>query len=432
MKTKITSLLFILILLFSGCGTKTVNTEDAAILPPEDDAKEITVEVIDYRHFYREAAKKFEEKTGVKVNVIDHYDQDFGTIKTKIEAELMAGKGADIYGMINLYPLYPNVLGSQNLLCDMAGWIAQDPDFNEDAYYMGILESTKSEGKMYGITLNYAVSILTSSAAIPELEGQKNLTWEQFFDKTKDVKRTGALIVMSDMDIFHRRFLERKSDFVNEKNKTQKLDSPEMIKLLEQCKEWGEQGFCWKTNSMENNALITYVTHGAKDGLLPLVSLGSSLPVNDKYYYAYPSDCEGKNAGCHISSFYVNINAASKAKGTAWKFVKFLLSEEMQSYFLEFDDFAVNRNVMEKEIEQRLTNTEQSEGIADFGISLDEAKKYLNEVFDSMNLVEGSYPAYDEIIRMEAIPFFLEAITAEEAAENMANKVELYLKEQRY
>ena len=421
MKTKITIILFAIFLLLSGCGTKTVNTEDAATLPQEDGAKEITVQVRDvYFPVYEKAGKKFEEQTGVKVNLIKDSELDIDIVKTRITAELMAGKGADVYCSqpVNMTPL-----GYNGLICDVAGWIEQDPGINKDAYYTGIMSSVMSEGKLYEITLNFMPNCILSTQKIAELEGQKNMTWEQFIDKSKDIKRKGALIAMYDTEIFQARLYDIKTLYTDEKNKT--LDIPAMIALLKQCKEWGEQGLCFKFNDRNNHSQDSLFFHGGSGSVLPIIG----IQENPKYYmYPMPADANTNASGFKISfSNMVSINAASKAKGTAWKFVKFLLSEEIQKMF---DMTSVNRNIMEQKIDNQIANIQKK-------IALDsvQAKQdligALNTIDEASEGIFRSSPSY-EIIFEEAKRYFSGEISAEEAAENMANKVELYFKEQRY
>ena len=414
---KIILILLGIILLFSGCGTKMADTQISSALPPEDGAKEITVQAIDIFHVYEKAAKKFEEQMGVKVNFINNIDLDGDTVRTRIETELMAGKGADVYCA---QPADFTPFGNNGLICDVAGWIEQDPDINKDAYYTGIMSSRMSEGKLFEITLNFMPDCIFSTQKISELEGQKNLTWEQFIDKTKDIKRKGTLIGMYDSYIFAMRLFDRKILYTDE-NKTQKLDIPEIITLLKQCKEWGEQGLCLSANSI-NNSGDSLLLHGS-GSVLPLIGIQAK-----DYMYSTPADANTNASGFKISlSDSVCINAASKAKGTAWKFVKFLLSEEIQKMF---DMTSVNRNVMEQKIDSQIANIQKQ-------IAIDpvQAKQDLIEAINTIDEAsEGIYSASPcfKIIVDEAKCYFSGEISVEEAAENMANKVELYLKEQRY
>ena len=417
MKTKITIILFAIFLLLSGCGTKTANTKDDSTLPPEDGAKEITVQASDFFHIYERAAKKFEEQTGIKVNFIDDTNS---ALRTRIETELMAGKGADVYCS---EPVNFTALGNNGLICDVAGWIEQDPDINKDAYYTGIMSCQMSEGKLYEVTLTFQPDYIFSTQRIPELEGQNNHTWEQFINKTRNIKRKGALIGMPDYYIFQARLFDREILYTDE-NKTQKLDTPEIIELLKQCKEWGEQGLCWGSDSI-NNSGDSLFFHGGSGSVLPIIG----IQENSKYYmYPVPADANTNASGVKILfRSRASINAASKAKGTAWKFVKFLLSEEIQKMF---DMTSVNRNVMEQKIDNQIANKQKQ-------IAIDpvQAKQ---DLIDALNTIdeasEGIYSTspYDTIIIEEAIRYFSGEISAEEAVENMANKVELYLKEQRY
>ena len=417
-RLKLISVLIACIIILSGCGAETAQTEDTA-LPQEDNATEITIEVGENSlSFYKNAARKFEAETGVKVNVISASNDD--TARTRIQAELMAGKGADIYASIYLDFIG---IGQNGHLCNLANWIALDPYFSDDEFYMNLLQSRFDEGDCYSLLLFMMIRTLGSTIEVPELNG-KSLNWEEFFETTKGIERSGVLYGIMDYDVFFYRFRERYKSFIDEENRTQSLNSPEMIQLLEQCKEWGAEGLCIPfaaENFTELSANAFF--RGSGGGIDMLTNISVDSPFFEKtYFYDIPSD-SGKNdrANKIMTTDFVCINAASPCKGTAWELVKFLFSEDIQASNILVP---VNRKAAAEILSELIENNK-------LDIDSDQAIKETDAILDAIDDLPDIYPNdIVQIVLKQAERFFSNEISAEEAAKNMADGVALYFKEQ--
>lgn len=421
-------ILIVCIILVSGCDVGNTRIGDTA-LPKEDNATEINVEVWDNTSFFEDAAQKFENETGIKVNVMNIYNdfqsfqEDLSAGRERIQAELMAGKGVDIY--VNTYIDYIEI-GKSNHLCNLANWITADPDFSDNAYYMNIIKSGFDDGNLYSVPLFMMFSDLGSTIEVPELDG-KSLNWEEFFNLTKGIKRSGILYGITDYELFRRRFGDRYGSFIDKEHKSHSLDSPEMVKLLEQCKQWSAEGLCipYDTENTEMYENAFFVEFGGSDMFL-LSNFRYDPSLDYPFYYDIPSDSGKNDKANKISPIdYICINAASQHQGTAWKFVKFLLREDIQStgFFAP-----VNRKAAEAQISQRLNEIRRyfmldidTDQVADENIAI------LDAIDKVPNLFKNEI---EQIINQEAQRYFRNEISAEEAAKNMAAKVTLYFKEQ--
>lgn len=431
MKFKFLSILIILITLVSGCSAGKVQTDSTA-LPKEDNATEITVEVIDVtRYFYADAARKFEEETGIKVNVINNFEGgDIEKDKAdteRINAELMSGKGADIY--VNIGLDFASV-GENGYLCNLSNWIDADTDVSEDEYYMNVLKSEFSRGNIYSFPLFMMFGALYANIEISEL-AEKSPNWEEFFDLTKDVKRSGVLYYNTDYTIFFRRFIDRYDYFVDEANKNQKLDSPEMVQLLQQCREWSKEGLIIRYD-VENKAKLyeeAFFRESNGGSMSELINFSFYNPHMSEQMYRYdlPSDSGRSDKANKVTTCdFICINAASKYKGTAWRFVKFLLREDIQaSGFFE----PVNRKAATEHLRIELDDLKGYYGL---DIDVDAMVKECETILDDVEKIPEyrRRTAIEEIINKEAGRFFNSEITADAAARNMAAGVELYFKEQ--
>ena len=266
------------------------------------------------------------------------------------------------------------------------------------------------------------IQTLGSTIEVPELNG-KSLDWEEFFELTKGIERSGVLYGLTDYRLFTRRFKEKYASFIDEENRTQSLNSPEMIELMEQCKEWSAGGLCipfGAENFAEIRANAFFREYG--DGITMLTNISVDSPFFEKtYYYDIPSD-SGKNdkANKIMTTDFVCINAASQCKATAWKFVKFLFSEDIQAT----SHTSVNR----KAIAEGLCET-----IEEFKLDIDpnQAIKETDAILDAIDDLPDIYPNdIVQIVLKEAERFFSNEISAQEAVKNMEAGVVLYFKEQ--
>ena len=425
------SILIALIVFLSGCGAQSAATH-AGPLPSDDGAKEITIEVYDIINFYENAALKFEEQTGIKVNVINDYSaaknidhQDYAYID-RISGELMAGKGADIYANINLDF---SAIGKQGYLCNLEDWIAGDPDFSDEKYYMNIWKAGFDGGNVYSVPLFMMFRALGSDVDIPELEG-KNLNWEEFFEAAKGINRNGVLIDLYDSDIFLRRFNERYGRLIEEKNKTEIINTSELTELLKQCKAWGEQGLCIQSNAYNdanifNNSFIKEYYSGIE--VLANVRFTDNSSGLSPYWYDIPTDSGiYDKANKLLTTDHICINTASPHKGTAWKFIKFLLSKEMQ---LTGISTPVNREAAAEYIKDSLTS---SMGDSAQDEKVEQVIKEAEAILDALRDTPNKYrlTRIEQILSKEYERYFNSEISAEEAAKNITAAVELYMKEQ--
>ena len=421
-------ILIAFIVFLSSCGAQRATTSTEP-LPSDDGAKEITVELWDNSSFYEDTAKKFEKETGIKVNVMNIYNDseslqdDMSAGLERIQGELMAGKGADVYVDI---PINYVEIGKSQHLCNLANWITADPDFTDNAYFMNIIESGFDDGNLYAVPLNMMFNGLGSNIEVPELDG-KSLDWEEFFELTKDIKRSGVLYGISDDRLFMQRFTDRYTSFIDEEHKSHNLDSPKIVELLEQCKQWSAEGLCIPYDKETIEAYDdAFFQEFSGNEICFLTNFRFDPSLNIPFYYDIPSDSGINDKSNKIWPInYICINAARQYQGTAWKFLKFLLREDIQAtgYYTP-----VNRKAAEAHISQSLNEIKSFYGV---DIDTDQMSGEYITILDAIDKVPFLFMNnIEQIIYQEAKRYFNNEVSAEEAAKNMASAVDLYFKEQ--
>ena len=468
------ALLFLVIsvaLIITACRAgeqSTYGTPSGTASAASSNPDELTMSVVLYsdKHL-KDAVKLYEEKTGVKVNIQNNFIHpdwdttayylypypDTSKYAEQALAALMTGSGADIY---DVSWLEFEQLGKNGLLVDMGNWLENDAELTNDIVFRDILLSEKTANGVFAVPLDFYLRKLGafSGANVPKLEN-KRMTWQEFFDTVSGLELSQELAYFDlELNIFMERFISRASDFIDEAGNTQNLNSKDMIALLEECRDWRDEGLCgdsrylsafdniWQTRSF--SYMSTYLTHfGIAEKLC-------TLPEEYKpfvYYFFAPIpfdvgplviDGEARFPEININVLgqgLYGVNAGSPRADAAQNFLRFLLSEEGQEEMKNKDpgDFngfylPVNRAVFRSLIDQDLERVQASN--RELKHDFPALRKEAEDTIDQIAYIIKEKPYYRTIIREVAKEFFLDQISAEEAARQMSDKVGLYLKEQ--
>jgi len=477
-----------MVILLSACQTQwrgvDDNTSDIVPSTELDNPNEIKMEVwlFDCAHL-KNAARMYEERTGIKVNIhdnavageqielevvnrfgdsymrhipIERYP-DTSMYTEQAIAELMAGSGSDIYFVS--YMDYEN-LGRNGLLVDISDWIENDSEFSNDLYFRNVLLSGKTDSGVFAMPIDFSFSRLSATYSDEplfknrQMMWREKMTWQEFIYKVEDLGYTQELAYSwTELEVFMHCFTSMASYFIDEKSNTQILYSYEMISLLEECREWRDMGLLADSRDiytltvpysysagMYNGTQSAYMLCSIPEGYVRasgyLNYFFAPVPFNgDTVYidgnYLYPEIC--------FISLY-GVNARSPNTEAAQDFLRFLLSEEVQEammpkepLFVNNFAFPINRAVFRGGIEKSLdhikaynqSSIEQLEEL-DYLVLISEAE----EIVDQIAYIIMEKPYYKTTIGEVAIQYFLDKITAEEAARQMSDKVGLYLKEQ--
>jgi ABC-type glycerol-3-phosphate transport system substrate-binding protein len=217
-----------------------------------------------------------------------------------------------------------------------------------------------------------------------------------------------------------------------------------MVSLLEECKDWRDQGLCAKY--MDSATMTDSSSYVGTGGWLKEAEFFCTLPeeYERSYYFFAPMLFDGNAAKVEGEALYPEINTGRRLYGvnagspkaeTAQDFLRFLLSEEGQDIMMNKNPlepygivFPINRAVFRDMMERDLERVQAKIDTArmDMPGLIGEAE----ETVDQIAFIIIDKPYYRTIIRKVAKEFFLDEISAEEAARQMSDKIGLYLKEQ--
>ncbi|MEN6390170.1 MAG: extracellular solute-binding protein [Syntrophomonas sp.] len=408
----------------------------------------IRISVFTPDRFLEEAAQKFQAlHPGVKVEITEFSTpevkqidantvvsgvQDLENTKenyvNNINTELMSGKGADILSLRTLpYKKYI----SRNMFADLGKMMEEDKSYDPGKYYSGFFNAVKSKNGLYVLPVGYTYDLLAGQTQIQADDSEWN--WQEFFAAAQGAinqKKGRYILAESDENVFNEIVALNCNRFVNEEAKTCSFDSPEFINLLKMCKELSNKNCLPNNQARMTQEMFNQVLF--HDLIINSVSFLASTETSmnpAKYLYRVPSENRGSNA---FSPEMFAINNASPNKTTAWEFLKYLLSDEMQSS-PALPGFPVNRAALKQKVERETNEFLQNTSISqskEKRIELMQKYADFQEVMTrELNTCPYRDPRITRIVKEEAHPFFSGKAPAETVAQTIQNKVNIYLKE---
>ena len=481
-KISLAVILFCVGILASGCRGET--------LPNDEINGEITVSCYELsmsQSFLEEAARQFEQKyPGTKVNItsfsampeVKNSEQDGEQIQAVIQEDdpqgrtdyisktstsLMSGQGADLLAM-DVLPVYKYVESGQ--LENLKEYLNQDIDFNSSDYRDNILKALEFQNGIWFLPLDYSFEYFAYDSSLANGQQAAKFGLTQAFTSTQMIE-TGkstfngthklfpgpAYLQSGNGDLFSQLFKEHYRSFVDMESKTANFNDGTFKELINNIKNLADGGYISQgIGQADSSALLNSAaadpterfwfkpknqfslvsqTYPDSDFRMSIstTDVGSGIEDDDQI-----AGICAEEAGIIPFSYEqaFGINANSRNKQTAWAFLKFLLSYEIQaSPNMSLLSLPLHNQAREDRAENlyRLLLTEGNE--------LDESQKqalngYLNGVEALSDQING-YTFWDTTIQDMVIKemeyFFDGTKSADQVCQVLQNKVELYLNE---
>jgi len=405
MKRVIISLLIFALLPLSGCGA---NQEQ------NGNGNELTIAAFYNSRYLEYAAQKYEElHEGVKIN-INYYatedDKDYSKYSQIINTALMSGKGEDI---IDVSTLAWTKLADKNKLLDLNGEI----DFENDTYYQNILDAYLYNGKRHTIPLCFAFEAFRFDESFNEKANA--LTLNDLLSLAERNHETALFSEIGRLGLAYMLFDMSFNEFIDIGNKAANVDSEKFISLLE------------AVNSLENRLS----TQNSGDVPLirqyflytPVMTNAGTIDYTDLFLLTD----DNENTLFTTIGFLPAVNANSGAnKDLAVDFIRFLLSEEMQSS-TELLFCPVNKKAAAEMAALTLADV-QAGGHAPDGFSNNSFESNItifNELAQGLTVVKHSDHFINDFVVAELMRYFQGEVSAEQAAKSLQSRLNTYLKE---
>lgn len=365
---------------------------------------------------------------------------------SSVGAELMSGKASDIIVTSGLpYQKYAD----KKLLENISDLMSKDASFKKDNYYTGIFDAVKYNGSLYTVPIKVGLNTWIGNQALlgdQQIDDSK-WTWADFkkkasamiSDKNNDGKPDTYPVGKIEPDQLITSMLNSSfSKFADIGAKKAKFDSPDFINLLKLAKSMYDEKLILADNSDPDNVIFQ-----PKGNVLMYMDMYMMPKMNfdgKGAYYNLPSESEAKGTQ-FTSSLPLAINSKSANKKEAWEFVKYLLSDEIQSA-RELGGIAVNKNGAKSQIDFLKTLGTAGEGGAKNNMKLningkamavtpptEQEVAAMEKMLNTISVNGESDSKITNIVVEETAPFFQGQKSAEEVAKVIQNKVSTYLQE---
>lgn len=405
---------------------------------------DIKIEIKEYGHAIENKVDLGNGGTLTSVNV---KPEEFQKYRYTINTELMSGKAPDIISIEELP--YKEYIDS-GMLANMSPLMEDDSDFNVKDYNTKIFDLLHYNDGLYVVPMSYSLNLITGNYNLESQHGINNKidgsswNWQDFFAAAqKALKNSGTsgkpeyIFSVTQDTLFEEMFLSIYEDIVNEKEKTAGFISEDFIHTLEYCKSLSDNRLIYKNRKDLKRGKVIFDRYYV-NSIYHMASEGSVSYVVDnttRYFYKMPSN--GSKSGVTFSAFDMYaVNNNSNNKDLAWKFIKFLLSDEMQSspelVFLPVNNITFDKKI-ERESHQYISECEKFKEIP-----LEKAHKLLDNYTQQLKKFKSNVESYRyanpvilNIVKEHAEMFFSGQKSSKQVAEIIQNKVSTYLKEQR-
>ena len=408
---------------------------------------ELNISLFRENEYFSLAAKKYEEgHAGVIINInaykgSDERSADKSSEKYTqiINTAFMSGKADDI---VDVSPVSIFRLADKNMLLDMSEPLKDT--LNSDNYYMSVINAYRYQNKLYSVPLTfifdaYALNEETAKALGIQLDSN-TITADSlkiFSDQIPADAKTALFddsgTGMSDVSLANKLLSLDMHKFVKIETKEVTISgNPDFIAILETVKDFAgkkqlatEEGYTKEEDfheGIENHLINTFILYSpalCQNGTIDYLSNSLMLLSNKDGF-----------SNIRTQGVMPAINNACENKELALDFMRFLLSEEMQTS-AELIYCPVNKAAA-KVASKLIVKDVAAEGYLPDGFTdstLDSNIKEHNRLAQNATTLDFS----DELIRNfmtdELIKYFAGEESAEQAAKNLQAKINTYLKE---
>ncbi len=411
---------------------------------------QLSIIYMDYNSRTKNALRKCRELyPGIEFTETVFGNEQYSEMNTKLSTELMAGAGPDIiiFGANTFKSLY-KVAGS-GIFTDLNELISKDNEFNRSDYYEDIFDCGIYDNKRFYIPLEFSIPYFRTTDLTLKKNNiaieQSGLTLDslhklaQDFIKNNDNKNKslfwcnfGFLTMMQISG----------DNFIDIKNRKTYFNTKKFIDLLKIYKDIYPSIATYDTCAKYNS----YTDMTKEDKLIMAYDISNESPwqlwtYNSIYNGVIGDDMDiiplTNNGDCYARiGDCIGINSFCKSKDAAFKFIKIILSRDLQKTSDSYGSYnlnlllPINKQAYNEDINSYLSNNSSGFG------SEYPAKELPKKLAEKMNLlVEKAKPEKDMDIEVrkivgEALEDYSKGkASAEQTAKTIDQKVTLYLNE---
>lgn len=453
----LTALLLCILCIFSACGKGEVR------LPPQESKKpeesraangtngsakesntstemkgEISISCLLEQEFLTAAAKQFMDNYPDVTVTINAYKKTLepGSVEdyqTYLNTKIMTGKAEDIF-FISFLPV--TKYSEMGVFEDLSKYILMTPEMNDENYFMNVLQAAKEEsGETYIIpymarfnVLGFSDTLLKNQTEIEnKLKALKSAEFSECMSQSRHLvdstdKKNAFLIQMNEVSYATYLIKDSLSQFIDVKNKKANIDTTAYIDLLKSIKELSDGNYFGSGIDFYNMEYYFAAT-------MDFDVQAAFYSLDEKAGIAYCMPLSERQGNIAISAnACLAVNSASAHKDLAWEFIKYLLSEEVQS-LPSIHGLAVNRQGFEAAVERYYSyysDSKKGNGKVDKAAYGQLLKNWMEQINDCDTMDSAIWSLIEE----ENGKFFSDMQTAEDTAKRLQMKINQYFNEE--
>lgn len=374
-----------------------------------------------------------------RINVTDYSqyntvdDSDAGM--TKLNTEIIAG---DVPDIIDLTGLSAEKYISLGLLTDLYELMDSDSEMSRDDFLANILRALETDGKLYKIVPIYGISTAIGRAS--DIGSDMGWTLSEYEAlMAAEEEGVSSFANMTSSDYLSKMLKVSASRYIDWETGTCSFDSETFIELLEAAGKYPQEVDRTDANYVDSLVQMyngTAILEAAELYSESISQMYEALLGGEITYKGYPtSDGEGGNSILPKST--LGISSSTEHRDGAWEFLKYVLSEELQSS--EYEGFPLRSTSLYTKLSSFLSGddaaaisimTDSGPITAELTALSEEAIAKLTELIESTDTVSLTDDTLSNIVLEEAASYFSGSKTVGEIAEIIQNRVATYISEQ--
>ena len=357
--------------------------------------------------------------------------------KDKLNLDVVSGKAPDI--LIGDYELDLEFYAERGLFCDLNEFMNSDAEINRSDFLENIFDCYVTDGSQMYVPVCFDIYAFYGKES--DLGSGNGWTINEFLDLAE---KKNMFFNTSRGTMLRSLVYADLSSFVDRENKKCSFNDGRFEKVLEYISENGVPDENYKSYDFYPQGSEEYkdyyrrfsdglclTEYAGISGLSTLAGFKNGDLNGEKIVLkGVPSD--DKSGPLVYSRITAGISSSSENKEAAWKLIKKLLSEDYQTKVTSVASFPVRTSVFD--------STVKNSRRKGFGYRADGTFYETNPLSDEdvnefVNIVKSVNEAYSSDSRIKSIidesvgEYFNGSMTSKEAAEQIQNKVTLYLNE---
>ncbi|MEC0242621.1 ABC transporter substrate-binding protein [Paenibacillus dokdonensis] len=389
---------------------------------------------------FQEAKKKYEKlHPNIEIKLEDvktddsHLEAEMNKYVTTMNTAMLAGKGPDLLQM-DLLPT--DNYAKHKLLTDLSPMMDQDSAFKKEDYFSNILDNVRTGNALYSMPLSFFLTGFAGDENVIAKTGvsvdDKSWSWIDFMKTSKQLVASKAFpyaLAYGDPEyLLADIVIDNYSLFVDAASHKANFESASFTGLMNQVKSMYDDNIV-RSDGRGNAYFSDIQINSPWDYLVTLREYGEHMKL-----FIKPHAQDTTDGGYFRTYRDISLTSNSKVKSEAWDFLKFMMSEEIQTPPTTAG-FPINKKVFSKQIQQlKEEGTIQAyqEGpLHGLTFKVDQAKLGQLESFVNGAIHHANFKSdkVRETIINESKAFFTGQKSADDVARVVQNKVNTYLNE---